>query len=191
MVEISVLVSPVFHKFFIFDGKEQKKKIKKIIKDTKRFEKFFRKYEKRIIKMICRYCGGKFGDKEIIVWVFTTTNKKIIPSISDPLLLKYRKNYYFMVYVLIHELVHRFFSSDKKYKKSKNKWLKPEAKRQEALAHLVAKKIFFEIFGKKISEEKFERFDNIVTKNNTKVISNKIGKRWNLNKKPLKFFLRI
>lgn len=191
MVKILIIVSPVFHKYFVFEKDDYSEKdVKKLIRESKKFDLYLKKYSKRIIRQIERYCNGKFEEKEIIAWMFLNNPKRKLISISDPLLLKYRKNHDFMTYVLIHELVHRFFTSDKVYSKSKCRWIKPGNKNQEVIVHLVSKKVFLDIFG----EEKFkkiEKFMQKITSNETLKILDKKERQWNLNKHDLRHYLKL
>lgn len=161
----------------------------KRLEENKKFERFFRKYEKKIVSLIERYCGGKFGESELVAWIFLDNPSRKLISISDPLLLKYRKNYHFMLYVLIHELVHRFFTSNMYYRKSRSRWLQTGPKNQEVVAHLMARQIATDILDKDMVDDIFAKF-HLITSPETRYIIENIEKKWNMKKHNLKYYLK-
>ncbi|MHA1756472.1 MAG: hypothetical protein ACTSVV_06865, partial [Promethearchaeota archaeon] len=67
------------------------------------FEKYFRKYEKNILKDIEKYTGFKWKSNIIYVWFIDG----YYPSISFPLFLNiYKGDKEFTLFSLIHELIH-------------------------------------------------------------------------------------
>ena len=96
----------------------------KINKFRKDFEKFFRERERVIMKNIPKLTGIPWKRKSIQVWLF----EGWYPSISDPLLLNvhdYDKK--FVLFNLIHELIHVNLMDSKIPAISKIKLLKLEA----------------------------------------------------------------
>jgi len=150
-------VSRIFHNTFVLEKPLDNKTYEKLKENAKRFERFFRQYEEGIYERFDKYLGGSPGEDEIKVWI---TIKGKFPSISSPLILKYRNDYKVMLYILIHELVHRYLEFGEYYKNmDDNVWLQPGTK-SEALIHLITCKVFREFFDVKIVNTVFQEVNN-------------------------------
>ena len=158
-------VSRIFHDTFIPEERLDNKKHKRLKEDARRFEIFFRQYEKQIYEKFRKYLDGKPNEDEIKVWI-TVEGK--FPSISSPLILKSRSNHHLMLYILVHELVHRYFEFGRPYKDlHDNIWLQPGAK-SEALMHIITRRVFSDISAAAV--------DNVFREVDRKIIDKKAGK---------------
>jgi len=146
-----------------------------------KFEKYFRKYEKGIMKSIEKYSGFTWKRKLIKVWIVESYNV----SVPDPLLLNcynYKKD--FTLFELIHMLtLNLFLDNDVHQLFTKNI-------NHEAVAYLITKKVSENFFTKRKMNKLCEKaeFDGF-----RKYIWEKVQefeKIWDLNNKPLKKWIK-
>ena len=157
---------------------------------VKKFNVFFQRYEKPIVKLIVKYMATNWTKDEINVWLFSPIFSH--PSISNPPLIKLRKDFQFTTYILIHELIHVFFHSNRLYSKFRLSF--KSNYNVDILDDFVAYKIFKDLFGEKeltrIKKLKYK----IITTQNFKEHEAKIQtleRNINLNKKPFYQWIKI
>lgn len=77
--------------------------LKEVMTEGKKFELIFQKYETEILKLISKYSGFEWSEKEPFLNIYLVKN---IPSFSHPLTLSLKKDTNLMIGILIHELAH-------------------------------------------------------------------------------------
>lgn len=103
--------------FYLVKRNFWNKKWKSLELETKKFDIFLNKYKKLIIKLIAKYMASNWTEDKIDIWFFSPIFQ--YPSLSGPILIKLRKDFKFTTYILIHELIHYFFTHSNKYKNFK------------------------------------------------------------------------
>ena len=169
--------------FHLIKRNLQDKEWKKFKLAVKKFNDFFQRYEKSIVKLIAKYMVANWTGDKINVWLFSPIFP--YPSISNPPLIKLREDFQFTTYILIHELIHIFFQLNKLYSKFKPSF--NSNYNVDTLDDFIAYKIFKDLFGKKelirIKKIKY----NIIKTQNFKEHETKIQileRKIDLNKKP-------
>ena len=100
---------------------------------------------------------GKTTEHEITVWL---VDNSFPLSISSPLLLRNRENPDALLYILVHELVHRYLVFGKRWKdKQSNAWFRPGIK-NEALCHFITEKVLGENYVN--NQLEIKNFKNIM-----------------------------
>lgn len=98
----------------MYNPRFSEKDLDKLIKDNKKFERLYKKYIKRILKLIERHRSKRWKYSFIPIYI---VRERVI-SFSDPLTLRYDKNEKFMLVTLAHELLHNNLDNQK-FKDSK------------------------------------------------------------------------
>lgn len=98
----------------IFNSNFSKEEFFKLKKDCIKFEKFYCKHIKEILKLMEKHHSKDWKYKFIPIYIV----KDSPSSFSDPLTLKYRKNEKYLLIVLAHELLHNNMGK-KKFKSRK------------------------------------------------------------------------
>ena len=128
----------------------------------KSFSKFFEKYRDKILTKISEKGGFDWKEKDIFVYVIPEQIKKF-PSMSHPLLLKLREDYYFNLYLLTHELCHRYIGENEQLVDiSFRKWKKINKLIPEAIVEFLTVDIIAELFGEEKTEELHRKEKEIV-----------------------------
>lgn len=185
-----IYIYPSYLGFYLIKRNLWDKEWKKLKLAVKEFNDFFQKYEKSVVKLIAKYMAADWAEDKINVWFFSPIFSH--PSISSPLLVKLRKDFQFTTYILIHELIHAFFQSNKLYSKFKPSY--NSNYNADILDDFIAYKIFKDLFGEKelIRIKKFKH--KTWTTQNFKEHEIKIQmleKRIDLNKKPFYQWVKI
>ena len=157
-------------------------------KDLKKFESLVEKYKRRILLTISNLVGLEWEEKDIIIYPFPRSVK--IPSISFPLIIALKKDPYFSLYCLIHELCHRFIELNKNlYEIS----FKKDKLKGESFAEFLTIEVLSRIFGEAKAKELYEEEKKIVTTRNMEESSKLVRefrRKYDLNKKTLFEYLR-
>ena len=130
------------------------------------FEKYLQKYGQEIVRAIEML--GMWEEKDVTIYPIPATWK--IPSFSSPLVLKIRENQAFNLYVLIHELIHRFLEKSKLSEKLKKHEM-------EAFAVFATQLIYSKIFGDEKAKEMRQIEKQIVMTRDEKLIDKIIESR--------------
>ena len=104
--------SLIYNKFF--DRDFSRKDYLKLMKDSGKFEKLYKKYIKKILQLIEKHHNKTWKRKFIPIYIVKNTPY----SFSDPLTLRYRDNPKMMLVVLAHELLHNNSFGKRKFKNS-------------------------------------------------------------------------
>jgi len=125
---------------FLGDGKEYPSE-EKIKKYTGKVEKYWEKYENKILLAISKISGLKWKRKEIICY---TVGRGV--CISDPLTMKIFENKNDFVDTLIHELIHQILTQNslKNYQKYLDKKYNEESRKTKNHILLIA--IYSELY---------------------------------------------
>lgn len=140
-----IYIHPSYLGFYLIKRNLWNKEWKKFELAVKEFNDFFQEYEKSVVKLIVKYMAVDWAEDKINVWLFSSTFP--YPSISSPPLIKLRKDSQFTTYILIHELIHVFFQSNKLYSKFKPSY--NSNYNADVLDDFIAYKIFKDLFGEK------------------------------------------
>ncbi len=127
-------ISKVFHMYFVYRRKTRPEEVGMLKKNKSMIEGAFREREGEIIRSL-RWMFGPTTEREIRVWIVDGNTPA--PSISKPLLLKCNKNADIMLYILVHELAHRYLDAGVRWNGKKSEWLEPGIK-LEALCNFAA-----------------------------------------------------
>ena len=126
---------------------------KKFEKNLNDFYEFFHKYRNKILIKISEKCGFDWEEKDIMIYTIPEQIKKF-PSICYPLLLKLGEDHYFNLYLLTHELCHRFIEENEKLKElSFRKWKKTNKLIPEVIVEFLTVNIIAEILGEEKAQE--------------------------------------
>lgn len=165
-----------------------KEELQEFVEDLKKFESLVEKYKQRILITISNLIGLEWEEKDIIIYPFPRSVK--IPSMAFPLIISLKKDPYFSLYCLVHELCHRFVELNKNlYEIS----FKKDKLKGEAFAEFLAIEVSNRIFGKVKAKELHEKEKKIVTTRNMEESSKLVEefrKKYDLNKRTLFEYLR-
>lgn len=146
--EVNIYFSRTFM-FNIVKYKISNGKLKKHMRNQKKFEKLLKEKQKDLLKLFEQTFGVEWDEKDIIIYTVPSYMK--FPSIPYPLLLKVREDPLINMYFLIHELVHRFFEFNSKLKRYKILYSieKIGLERSEALTDMITREIAKRLLGKR------------------------------------------
>ena len=150
-----------------------------------KFILLFRKNGTKLLNAISRFTGYRWNSKSIDVYI---VEHFPIPAISSPLIINYYKDADYMLYLLVHELVHNNLANKEvlQLKRKGNRFLRKSHNGIEFLVSLVVKHIFDEFFPEKL---------DLIIKKETKKLHITMWKTvdkcdWDLNKLPLKTYIK-
>lgn len=149
-------VSRVFHRHFVYHRDIEPAELQKLNLFKDEIEKTFRGGEREIMGSLEKTFGPT-TENEIRVWI--VDDKMRTPTISKPLLLKYKKNKDLALYILVHELAHRYLDAGVRWKGKKSDWLQPGIK-LEALCHFAAERALGRDFAGRLYNELIEKISN-------------------------------
>jgi len=164
-------------------GKEyNRKNLVRVIKWTNKFEKEWRKYEKKITTRIARYSGFKWKRNKVICFV---VEKYPCTAISKPLTIRIYKNIKNRIRILTHELIH--VNTPIKFGN-----LVAKSKRTRVFTHiavyLILNKIMKEVFPKQRKYSKKELSNKIYRNAIEKSIE--LGPLWKRSGKNIYSFMK-
>ena len=154
--------------FFLIKKLSPRFNLKRFQENLKSFERELEKQGNKILREIGKILKEEWKEKDITIYPIPPEAK--IPSMSSPLLLKIRSNQSFNLYVLTHELIHRFVE------KSNLKIDKKPGIELEAFVVFVTQKVFSKIFGAKLAR-KMRRIEKRIVMSRDEKMCEEIIKR--------------
>jgi len=133
------------------------------------FQKTMERYSEKILKEISAVFNSEWKEKDI--FIYPLPEETPMPSIAFPLLLKLRKNQKLNLYILTHELVHRFIETNPEVFKKLQKVIKEKrGLKMEAFVVFVTQKVFSKLFGRKTARQMREIERRIIKSRDEKVV---------------------
>jgi len=157
---------------------------KKLQSFTYEFSKFFKKYEKKVLKYIEKYSGFKWKEKRITVWLFDGFHE----SIPDPFFLNvYNYDKEFMLFKFIHLLLHRILLQNGFHRFTRNEFL--DKAEFDAILYFITKRISEYFFDKNKIRELCKKSESIEHYKSVWETEQEIEKRWDIRKSTLKDYI--
>lgn len=183
---LKVYTSPILIKKLL--GRDlSEEELQKFKEYSQSFKLLLDKEKEKILKNISELVGVNWEEKDITVYIIPESTK--IPSMANPLLLKIREDSYFNLYILIHELFHRFLEFNNKLQRFSEKVsVKKAGIKAEALVEFLTIELSNKIFGKEKAEALYSKEKEIVTSRDTdksNELVKEFRKRYDLEEKPL------
>lgn len=164
----------------------------KFEKDFNEFNEFLGNYKDKILTKISEKCGLDWKEKDICIYSIPGQIKKF-PSMCYPLLLKLSEDHYFNLYLLTHELCHRYIEeNDELIDISFRKWKYKNKLIPEAIVEFLTVDIIAELFGEEKAEELHKKEASIVVTRDMKKsykMANEFRKKFNVELPSPKRFL--
>ena len=128
--------------------------------NIKKFQNFFEQHRENILIGISKRIGLEWREKDITIYPLPDQIKEI-PSMAHPLLLKIREDFSFDIYLLVHELFHRFIEETKELERISVR--KINTIKAEAIVEFLTVDLISELFGEEKAEDLHKKEKEIVT----------------------------
>jgi hypothetical protein len=165
-----------------FSPQLSEKEFRNFVRLVKKFEKILAEKQEKILKTIAELLGLKWKEKDIVI--YPLPEKAKFPSIAFPLILKIREDMNFNLYILTHELCHRFVESSKELSEFS---VKKSRLKGEAFVEFLTLEVLKRILGENKTKRLYEKEKQIVTTRNmqkTSKLVEKFRRKYDLDKKP-------
>lgn len=150
------------------------------------FKRVFDQHWRMIVAKIEELGGAEWVEKDINIYL--VPYNFIVPVVAYPLILKVKEDQDRNLYVLIHELVHRYLDLSLEEFKNLFSGQIVGRERAEAITELVARIVSEQILGKErtsVIVKFLSQKVNSVDMAKVEPLTQEYQKRWDLNEKPL------